>query len=78
MTFIYLDNAATSYPKPSGCMQRALDRYLKIGASPSRGGYDLAMEAEDSRIRGQGQRFAVSLEQERITRFASAATQPMP
>ena len=43
---IYLDNAATSYPKPSRCMQRALDRYLQLGASPSRGGYDLAREAE--------------------------------
>lgn len=27
-------------------MQRALDRYLQLGASPSRGGYDLAREAE--------------------------------
>jgi len=43
---IYLDNAATSYPKPADCMQRALDRYLQLGASPSRGGYDLAREAE--------------------------------
>ncbi|MBI5592850.1 MAG: aminotransferase class V-fold PLP-dependent enzyme [Deltaproteobacteria bacterium] len=45
---IYLDNAATSYPKPSECMHRALDRYLQLGASPSRGGYDLAREAEDA------------------------------
>jgi cysteine desulfurase family protein len=45
-TLIYLDNAATSYPKPAGCMLRALSRYLQLGASPSRGGYDLAREAE--------------------------------
>jgi cysteine desulfurase family protein len=43
---IYLDNAATSFPKPAECLQRALDRYLKIGASPGRGGYDRAVEAE--------------------------------
>jgi cysteine desulfurase family protein len=45
---IYLDNAATSYPKPAGCMLRALSRYLQLGASPSRGGYDLAREAENA------------------------------
>jgi len=45
---IYLDNAATSYPKPSGCLYRAMERYLKLGASPGRGGYDLAIEAEDA------------------------------
>jgi len=43
---IYLDNAATSYPKPAGCMLRALARYIELGVSPSRGGYDLAREAE--------------------------------
>ena len=43
---IYLDNAATSFPKPAECLRRALDRYLKLGASPGRGGYDQAVEAE--------------------------------
>jgi cysteine desulfurase family protein len=43
---IYLDNAATSFPKPAECLQRALERYLQRGASPGRGGYDLAVEAE--------------------------------
>ncbi|RJX34066.1 MAG: aminotransferase class V-fold PLP-dependent enzyme [Desulfarculus sp.] len=43
---IYLDNAATSFPKPAGPLQRALEAYLKGGASPGRGGYDLAVEAE--------------------------------
>ncbi len=61
-TFIYLDNAATSFPKPSGCMQRALDRYQQLGASPSRGGYDLARKAED----------AVSKARERLRRFFGA------
>ena len=43
---IYLDNAATSFPKPAECLRRALERYLQLGASPGRGGYDLAVEAE--------------------------------
>jgi cysteine desulfurase / selenocysteine lyase len=43
-------------------MQRALDRYLKIGASPSRGGYDLAIEAED----------AVSAVRDKLRRFLGA------
>ena len=43
---IYLDNAATSFPKPAECLRRALDRYLALGASPGRGGYDRAVEAE--------------------------------
>jgi cysteine desulfurase family protein len=43
---IYLDNAATSYPKPAECIKRALEKYLEFGASPGRGGYDLAIEAE--------------------------------
>jgi cysteine desulfurase family protein len=45
-TVIYLDNAATSYPKPAAVLRRALERYLELGASPSRGGYDLARNAE--------------------------------
>ncbi|MDK9706159.1 MAG: aminotransferase class V-fold PLP-dependent enzyme [Desulforhopalus sp.] len=44
---IYLDNAATSCPKPADCLHRALDRYLELGVSPGRGGYDRALEAAD-------------------------------
>ncbi len=44
---IYLDNAATSNPKPGEVLHRALDRYLELGASPGRGGYDAAIEAEE-------------------------------
>jgi cysteine desulfurase/selenocysteine lyase len=43
---IYLDNAATSFPKPAECFRRALELFLIKGASPGRGGYDLAVEAE--------------------------------
>ena len=44
---IYLDNAATSFPKPAECLRTALELYLEKGASPGRGGYDLAVEAEE-------------------------------
>ena len=43
---IYLDNAATSYPKNEAALRRAMERYLALGASPGRGGYDRAVEAE--------------------------------
>jgi cysteine desulfurase family protein len=43
---IYLDNAATSFPKPGECLKKALDLYLDLGASPGRGGYDRAVKAE--------------------------------
>lgn len=59
---IYLDNAATSYPKPAAILHQALDRYLALGASPSRGGYDLAREAEQ----------AVSEVRDRLRRFFGA------
>jgi cysteine desulfurase family protein len=41
----YLDNAATSFPKPAGVLREALERYLRVGVSPGRGSYDLANEA---------------------------------
>jgi cysteine desulfurase family protein len=42
---IYLDNAATSHPKPEG-VYRAVDGYMRdIGASAGRGAYREAMEA---------------------------------
>jgi cysteine desulfurase family protein len=44
---IYLDNAATSCPKPGDPLRRALERYLELGVSPGRGGYDRALEAAD-------------------------------
>jgi cysteine desulfurase family protein len=44
---IYLDNAATSFPKPAECLRRALELYLEKGVSPGRGGYDLEVEVEE-------------------------------
>ncbi len=52
---IYVDNAATSFPKPHEVMAEMLETYEALGASPGRGSYDLSMEAEQlvSRARRQ-------------------------
>jgi cysteine desulfurase family protein len=42
---IYLDNAATSYPKPESVYQ-AVDQALRMGASPGRGGHQQTLSAE--------------------------------
>src|SRR5437763_15439871 len=69
---IYLDNAATSFPKPEAVYQ-ALDRFARQSlANPGRAGHKMAVEAEraldDARhllnqfFHGQGpQRFAFTL-----------------
>lgn len=72
---IYLDNAATSFPKPAECLRNALERYLQIGASPGRGGYDRAVEAEAavSAVRKKLARFFGADENHRVC-FTSNAT----
>ncbi|MHC4917851.1 MAG: aminotransferase class V-fold PLP-dependent enzyme, partial [Planctomycetota bacterium] len=48
---IYLDNAATSWPKPD-CVPEAMLRFMReVGANPGRSGHRLANQAE--RIRFQ-------------------------
>jgi cysteine desulfurase/selenocysteine lyase len=42
---VYLDNAATSFPKPRAVLDRMVETYARLGASPGRGGYDLSTEA---------------------------------
>lgn len=42
---VYLDNAATSYPKPRAVLDAMVETYGSLGVSPGRGGYDLAQEA---------------------------------
>ena len=42
---LYMDNAATSYPKPPVVHEAMLDYATRIGASPGRGGYAEAREA---------------------------------
>ena len=42
---VYLDNAATSFPKPRAALERTFETYTRLGVSPGRGGYDLSEEA---------------------------------
>ena len=42
---IYLDNAATSYPKPPQVIRAMTDALQHYGANPGRGGHQLALEA---------------------------------
>lgn len=42
---IYLDNAATSYPKPPPVYDAVLAAMQQIGASPGRGSYGAALQA---------------------------------
>ena len=44
---IYLDNAATTFPKPREILEEMIDVYSSLGVSPGRGSYDLSMEAEE-------------------------------
>lgn len=71
---IYLDNAATSFPKNESALRRAMDIYLSLGASPGRGGYDRAVEAEE---RVSAIRRAVADFSE-LHRAAGSALPPMP
>lgn len=52
---IYLDNAATAWPKPDSVYQFMIDNYRRLGVNPGRSGFDLAIEAgnivEDLRLR---------------------------
>jgi cysteine desulfurase/selenocysteine lyase len=44
---IYLDNAATTYPKPKTVLQDMTDLYLRYGVNPGRSGYDLCLIGGD-------------------------------
>jgi len=44
---IYLDNAATSFPKPQNVYDYMRDFYQKQGVNPGRSGYDAAIETEE-------------------------------
>jgi cysteine desulfurase / selenocysteine lyase len=44
---VYLDNSATSFPKPSEVLKGMLQTYSRLGVSPGRGVYDLAVEASE-------------------------------
>lgn len=40
---VYLDNAATTYPKPEKVYSSILNYMKNVGASPGRGGYENAL-----------------------------------
>ena len=44
---IYLDNAATTWPKHKELFEQMVSKYLEIGVSPGRGSYDQAVLAAD-------------------------------
>jgi selenocysteine lyase/cysteine desulfurase len=46
--YVYLDNAATTFPKPLEVIQHMCDFYSTRGVNPGRTGFDLALEAEDA------------------------------
>jgi cysteine desulfurase family protein len=52
---IYLDNAATTFPKPVSILNEMTETYVRMGVSPGRGSYDLSTEAEEfvNRVRLQ-------------------------
>lgn len=44
---IYLDNAATTFPKSPEVLRRMVETYAEVGVSPGRGNHDLATRAGD-------------------------------
>jgi cysteine desulfurase family protein len=56
---LYLDNAATSYPKPEKVYEAVIHAMRDVGASPGRGGYRRSLEA--GRILYQAREAAASL-----------------
>ncbi|MBT3218476.1 MAG: aminotransferase class V-fold PLP-dependent enzyme [Proteobacteria bacterium] len=46
-SIVYLDNAATVFPKPPEVLDGALDLYKRYGVNPGRSGYDLCMIGGD-------------------------------
>jgi cysteine desulfurase/selenocysteine lyase len=52
---IYLDNAATTFPKPPEVLSQMLEMYASLGVSPGRGTYDLAAKAEEVVDRARAQ-----------------------
>jgi cysteine desulfurase/selenocysteine lyase len=72
---IYLDNAATTFPKPRAILEAMIDVYSRMGVSPGRGSYDLAVEAEElvNQTRTKIARFFNAPDPNRVI-FASNAT----
>ncbi len=71
---IYLDNAATTFPKAPRTLERALERYRDLGVSPGRGSHDLALRAGDAvdEVRSAVAAFFGAPEPERVAFGANA------
>ena len=41
---IYLDNSATTYPKPHAVRQKMAEALQKYGANPGRGGFRMSLD----------------------------------
>ena len=72
---IYLDNAATTWPKPRHLIERTATMYVRMGVSPGRGGYDAAVAASDflNQTRAKLARFFNAPDPNRVI-FTSNAT----
>ena len=72
---VYLDNAATTFPKPIEVLQGMVDAYARVGVSPGRGNHDLAMQADDrvAQARARVARFFGAPDPDRVI-FAANAT----
>lgn len=65
---IYLDNAATTFPKPRCVLEEMLNLYSILGVSPGRGSYDLSTQAEErvTEVRREVCRFFGGSDPERV------------
>ena len=45
---IYLDNSATTYPKPQAVRRRMAEALERFGANPGRGGFRMSMETAEA------------------------------
>jgi len=72
---VYLDNAATTFPKPPEVLRGMVETYARIGASPGRGNHDLAAQAGDlvDRTRAQVARFFGAPDPTRVVFTANAS-----
>jgi len=72
---VYVDNAATSFPKPPEVLQEMCETYARLGVSPGRGSHDLAGQCERyvAEVRGRLKGFFNGDDAERVI-FAYNAT----
>lgn len=60
---IYLDNSATTYPKPQGVRQAVQRSFIEQGANPGRSGYGMCLSTTRAvyRVRQLAAEFLVPL-----------------